>query len=337
MPANKSALLRYRIIDSCLTNGLRKYPTMKFIIKKIEEQLETTLSNSMFTKDIENMRIIYSAPIEYIRKQKGYCYTEPDFSISTFPLSHDEIEALDFSTALLQQLKHTRLFHHFENAINKVIEGYRISKILGKSETQFLQVEEPVKTEGSQWLEPLLQSITQKECLQVVYQGYGKDEKVHTFSAYLLKEYRNRWYAAGYSTSAENILILALDRIKNIEPSKEKYLVNDSFSPADFFKYSFGITQVHDAKAEQVDLLFTPYQSAYILSQPLHHSQQTIANDKNGLHIRLTVYITMELIMSILSYAAQVKLLGPKNLVKQIGEEVKEMRELYGKKKVAGK
>ena len=337
MPANKSALLRYRIIDSCLTNGLRKYPTMKFIIKKIEEQLETTLSNSMFTKDIENMRNIYSAPIEYIRKQKGYCYTEPDFSISTFPLSHDEIEALDFSTALLQQLKHTRLFHHFENAINKVIEGYRISKILGKSETQFLQVEEPVKTEGSQWLEPLLQSITQKECLQVVYQGYGKDEKVHVFSAYLLKEYRNRWYAAGYSTSAKNILILALDRIKNIQPSKEKYLINDSFSPADFFKYSFGITQVHDAKAEQVDLLFTPYQAAYILSQPLHHSQQTIANDKNGLHIRLKVYITQELIMCILSYAAQVKVLGPKNLVKQISDEVKEMGELYEKKKVAGK
>ena len=337
MPANKSALLRYRIIDSCLTNGLRKYPTMKFIIKKIEEQLETTLSNSMFTKDIENMRIIYSAPIEYIRKQKGYCYTEPDFSISTFPLSHDEIEALDFSTALLQQLKHTRLFHHFENAINKVIEGYRISKILGKSETQFLQVEEPVKTEGSQWLEPLLQSITQKECLQVVYQGYGKDEKVHVFSAYLLKEYRNRWYAAGYSTSAENILILALDRIKNIEPSKEKYLVNDSFSPADFFKYSFGITQVHDAIAEQVDSLFTPYQAAYILSQPLHHSQQTITNDKNGLHIRLTVYITMELIMSILSYAAQVKVLGPKNLITKISEEVKKMGRLYEKKKVDSK
>ena len=75
MPANKSALLRYRIIDSCLTNGLHKFPTMEFIIEKIEQQLGTTLSNSMFTKDIENMRKIYSAPIQYERVQKGYCYT----------------------------------------------------------------------------------------------------------------------------------------------------------------------------------------------------------------------------------------------------------------------
>ena len=49
MPANKSALLRYRIIDACLTNMLRKYPPMGYIIEKIEQQLDTTLSNSMFT------------------------------------------------------------------------------------------------------------------------------------------------------------------------------------------------------------------------------------------------------------------------------------------------
>ena len=209
MPANKSALLRYRIIDSCLTNPMRKYPSMEYIIQKVEEQLNTTLSNSMFTKDIENMRILYSAPIQYMRAKKGYCYTEADFSISSFPLSYAEIEALDFSTALLQQLKHTRLFHHFETAINKVIEGYRISKIMGKSETEFLQVEEPVKTEGGHWLEPLLQSITHQKCLNIVYHSFGKNEKNHIFSVYLLKEYRNRWYVVGHSATANNILILA--------------------------------------------------------------------------------------------------------------------------------
>ena len=105
MPANKSALLRYHIIDSCLTNTLKKYPTMDYIIKKIEEQIGTSLSNSMFTKDIQNMRTIYGAPIKFNRSDKGYYYTEPEFSIKKFPLTRDEIEALDFSTAFFQQLK----------------------------------------------------------------------------------------------------------------------------------------------------------------------------------------------------------------------------------------
>ncbi len=305
---------------------------MEYIIEKIEEQLDTSLSNSMFTKDIENMRKIYSAPIQYSRLQKGYCYTEPDFSISSFPLSHDEIDALDFSTALLQQLKHTNLFHHFETAINKVIDGYRISKIMGVSETQLLQVEEPVKEEGSKWLETVLKGITNKQCLQVLYQAYGRAETEHLFSPYLLKEYRNRWYAVGYSAAAKNILVLALDRIQKIKSAKAKYIQDENFTPAAFFNYSFGITQVNGVKPEKVELLFSPHQAAYILSQPLHHSQQKIADDANGLHIQIKVYLTQELRMAILSYGGNVKVLAPKKLQKQISEQVEEMRQLYNYK-----
>jgi len=329
MPANKSALLRYHIIDGCLTNRLRKYPTMEYIIAKIEKQLGTSLSDSMFTKDINNMRDIYTAPIKYFRYEKGYGYTEPDFSISSFPLSHEEIEALDFSTALLQQLKHTKMFYHFETAINKVIEGYRISKIVGKSETQLLQVEEPVKTEGSQWLETILKAIVAKDCISVLYRAFGRTEKAHHLSPYLLKEYRNRWYVIGYSDTAKNILVLALDRINGIAISKEKFEVDESFIPAAFFEYSFGITQISDGKAFIVELMFTPHQAHYILTQPLHHSQQIIQNDDLGLRIQLNVYITPELIMSILSYGAAVKVLGPASLITQINEQINSMRALY--------
>ena len=304
---------------------------MEYIIQKIEQQLDTSLSNSMFTKDIENMRRAYSAPILYNRASKGYCYTEPDFSISTFPLSHDEIEALDFSTALFQQLKHTKMFYHFETAINKVIEGYRISKIIGKSETQLLQVEEPVKTEGSNWLEPILKAIVDKDSLSIVYRGFGRPEKEHLMSPYLLKEYRNRWYVVGYSATAKNILVLALDRINGISKSKEKFVMDETFTPSTFFEYSFGITQINDGKAATVELLFTPQQAHYVLSQPLHHSQQTIKHDENGLHIKLAVYLTPELIMSILSYADNVKVLAPEELIEQISQQITNMSRLYAK------
>ena len=329
MPANKSALLRYHIIDSCLTNNQRKFPRMEYIVEKIEEQLQTSLSNSMFTKDIDSMRRIYSAPIQYDRVQKGYHYTEPDFSISKFPLTHEEIEALDFSTALFQQLKHTKIFYHFETAINKVIEGYRISKIIGKSETQLLQVEEPVKAEDSKWLEPILKAIINRTCLTITYHGFGKPEKQHIISPYLLKEYRNRWYTIGYSAKAKNILVLALDRITSTEINKENFITDKDFTPESFFKYSFGITQINDGKAELVELLFTAQQAPYIISQPLHHSQQILCNNDKGLHIQLLVYLTPELLMAILSYGAEVKVLAPQTLIELISLRIKQMNNLY--------
>lgn len=329
MPVNKNALLRYRIIDSCLTNKQRKFPTMEFIIEKIEEQIGTTISPSMFSKDISQMKNTYKAPISFHRLNKGYYYTEEDFSIREFPLTHDEIDALDYSTALLHQMKGTKMFQHFENAINKVIEGYRISGILGKSESQILQVEEPVHTENSQWLEVILKAIVEKTLLEITYQGFGKEEKLHELSPYLLKEYRNRWYVIGFSNRAKNILVLALDRINNLTISKGRFVSDPSFASDDFFKYSFGITQVHNAIAEKIVLSFTPLQALYIMSQPLHHSQKIIRQNDNEVQIQLEVYITAELKMAILSFGPEVVVLQPASLRNEIKSTIEKMNLKY--------
>lgn len=329
MPVNKNALLRYRIIDACLTNPQRRYPTMQQIMEKIEAQLEQSISDSLFSKDIQQMKRIYGAPIKFNRFHNGYGYTEEGFSIKEFPLTHEEVEALDYSTALLHQLKGTRLFEQFENAINKVIEGYRISKILGKAETQIIQVEEPVKTGGSQYLELILKAIVEKNVLEITYQGYGKEEKLHCVSPYLIKEYRNRWYVIGFSNRTENVLVFALDRINDLKACKEKYIAADGFSAQAFFNYSFGITQLHDDKPEKVVLLFTAFQAPYILGQPLHHSQQIVKQTDKELEVQLNVYITQELIMTILSYGKEVKVLKPVSLQNKIKKIINEMNEVY--------
>jgi predicted DNA-binding transcriptional regulator YafY len=325
MPVNKSAFLRYRIIDGCLTNPLRKYPDLDLILDRIETQLGKGISVSMLNKDIGQMKEIYNAPIKYDRIRKGYCYTQEGFSIKEFPLTNKEIEALDMSTALLHQLKGTKMFQHFETAINKVIEGYRLSEILGKSENQILQVEEPVRIEGSQWLEIILDAIVYKKSLQIKYQSFNKPAKMHHVSPYLLKEYRNRWYLVGYTSIKENLLVMALDRIVSILSSKNKFVNENGFIPNEFFKFSFGITQLHNSKPEKVILSFSTKQAPYILTQPLHHSQVQLKSINNDVCIELYVYLTQELKMTILSYGAEVKVIKPKSLRDEIQKTIKEM------------
>lgn len=329
MPKNKSASLRYRIIDGCLTNSRRKYPDARFIMEKIEEQLGTSISVSMLNKDFAEMRSSFGAPIAYSKTHKGYYYTQPDFSIKEFPLTNDEIEALDFSTALLYQLKGTKLFDQFENAINKLIEGYRISKVLGKSERQLLQVEEPTKYLEKPWLELLLHAAVEKNALKITYQAYGKESKLHIFSTYLLKEYRNRWYVVGFSDRASDIIILALDRIIEIEKSAEKYISTEDFIPEDYFRFSFGITQISDAKPENIELVFSKSQANYINSQPLHQSQKLIEENVNSIVYGYQVYITQELIMTILSFGSQVTVKKPAKLKKLISQEILKMVNHY--------
>lgn len=329
MPKIKSAGVRYRIIDGCLTNTMHPYPTLEYLQEKIEQQLDTSISISMLNKDLAAMKQLYNAPIVYDKARGGYAYSDPDFSIAEFPLTVEEREALDISTALLQQIRGTKIFHQFENAINKVIEGYRISKIAGIEQRQFLQVEEPVRSPNNPFLEQLLQSIIHQQPLAITYQGYGREAKLHQFSAHLLKEYRNCWYVVGYSDRGKNLLVFALDRIKEIAASDAKYIKVDGFNPADFFKYSFGITQIHDAEAERVVLQFTTYQAPFVLNQPLHHSQQVLKQTDEFVELAYHVYLTTELIMTILSYGKQVKVLSPKKLANTIQATAQEMAALY--------
>jgi predicted DNA-binding transcriptional regulator YafY len=103
----------------------------------------------------------------------------------------------------------------------------------------------------------------------------------------------------------------------------------EGFDPDEFFKYSFGITQIHEAKPEKVVLQFTAYQAPFVLNQPLHHSQKLLKQNADFVEIEYHVYITTELIMTILSYGKQVKVLAPQKLKNQIKATVQEMAALY--------
>jgi predicted DNA-binding transcriptional regulator YafY len=319
MPKNKSAVLRYHVIDSCLTNKLKPYPTKEFLKEKIDERLDIDISLHMITKDLDEMRIEYGAPIEFSRLNKGYYYSQEGYSICNLPLTHAEIEALDYSTALLNCLKGSKLLDRCNQAIDKLIEGYRITKALG-IDHDIIQIEEPVKVSGSEWIESILHAIVNKESLLIEYKSFTGTEKSHVFSPYLLKEYRNRWYTIGHSNLSSDLLLLGLDRIKSIQKSEVKFKATDGFSPKEFFKYSFGISQFHDTAPEKVILSFTPFQAAYILSQPLHHTQKTILQNEKEIQVELEVYISVELIMTILGYGTEVKVLSPLSLKNRIKE-----------------
>ena len=115
MPINKNAAFRYRIIDACLRNSMRKYPTIEVLKEIIMEAMNIeSLSDSQINKDIRAMKDIYNAPIENHKIYGGYYYTEDDFSINSFPLTQDEIRVLDLSTSILKQIKYSGYFQQFE-------------------------------------------------------------------------------------------------------------------------------------------------------------------------------------------------------------------------------
>ena len=150
MPANKYALLRYRIIDRCLTNPGRPFPTKEDLREACEEALYGSdgehISISTIEKDLWAMRneseLGYLAPIEYHREERGYWYTEEGYSINDVQLNDDDLDAIRFATKTLIQFREVPIFQQFDQALGKIADRLAVAPDLDtRGMNEFIQFE----------------------------------------------------------------------------------------------------------------------------------------------------------------------------------------------------
>jgi predicted DNA-binding transcriptional regulator YafY len=157
MPANKYALIRYRIIDKCLTNPGKPFPSREDLREACEEALygsgSGAISLSTIDKDIWAMKnegeLGYYAPIAFSRQEGGYHYTEEDYSIQQLNLGDDELESIRFAAAILDQFRTVPLLNTYEHAIDKIVNRLSIAPHDGDADLQsFIQFEKSTVSTG---------------------------------------------------------------------------------------------------------------------------------------------------------------------------------------------
>jgi predicted DNA-binding transcriptional regulator YafY len=331
MPKNKQAYIRYRIIDACIRNRQKPFPTKDELIKACE--VIASVSLRTIEQDLYDMQndeeLGYHAPIKYDKRQKGYYYEDPNFSISNIPLKENDLYALEFAVALLKQFEGIDTVAQFSEAVTKIEDYVNVRSLMSDSDmAQVIQLEQSTSSKGQEFLNIILGAIKEHKEITFSYKKFDASViKEHSLQPYVLKEYRNRWYVTGKSTTSEAIVTFGLDRIVALAITNHPFTPDPSFNINDYFKYSFGISVSNNLKPEAIELQFTTTQGAYILSQPLHSTQQLIEETPDWVKVRITVIPSFELKSQLLSYGSQVKVVEPLWLKTQIQEEAKKMLE----------
>lgn len=335
MPANKYALLRYRIIDKCLSNAARPYPSKQDLREACEEALYGSfgehISSSTIEKDLWAMRneseLGYYAPIEYSKAHHGYYYEKEGYSIQNISLNDTEFNAIKLAAHTLNQFREIEIFAEYNSAIDKIMNRLAVNPDNSEKERITIQFESAPGTAGQQFLNLLISAIDGKQSATFQYQKFGEDSnKSYVVHPYLLKEYRNRWYLIAFEPSRGEFLTFGLDRMSEVVCG-EKFEFDSTFDPDQFFKYSIGITQ-RDSIPQKVVLKTTVKQGQYLESQPLHHSQR-VSYSNDHCEIELEVLLTYELIHYILSCGKEVEVLAPKKLRQIVINEVRQLSDLY--------
>jgi len=337
MPANKYALLRYRIIDRVIRNHRTGYPSKEDLRQACEEALYGSsgerISMSTIDKDLWAMRneseLGYYAPIRFNKQYQGYEYTDENYSISDLPLNEDDLDVLKEATRTLFQFKDIPLFKQFDSAIEKIIDRMNVSMHdSGENDSGVIQFERSEHYSGSEYLEGLYRSTRESVEVQFEYRKFGADKPAKVrLRPLLLKEYKGRWYVIGVEVSSDKVKTYSLDRMSHMKELDAPFASTNSFDANSFFHHAMGITVTNEPPMK-VRLRISDQLAPYIMSQPIHQTQRVVSED-NGLEIEIMVLHTYELVASILGYGDEVTVVSPLRVRNEVKERLIKCLEKY--------
>jgi predicted DNA-binding transcriptional regulator YafY len=321
MPHIKNALIRYRIIDKCIRNQYKPFPSKRDLREACEESLFGStggahICDSTIEKDMYAMKMEHDAPIKYSKLKKGYFYEDKDFTLNDIPLTDNDMEAISFAAHTLMQFKDVELFRQFGSAIDKIVDHLAVSQ--DQDSQQFVQFEATIADGGNEYLTSILEAIKLKRLIQFEYASFVNGElKLRKVTPLLLKQYRNRWYLISFDDSKNDYITYALDRIEGLEILKETVSQPIDFDPDNYFKHAVGITSGNTAPTD-VRLKVSLVAAKYLDSLPIHASQKVVEMNQDHVIFCLKVNISEELIREIMSYGGDIAVIEPLELKEEV-------------------
>lgn len=334
MPVNRNALIRYKTIDQCLQNRYRQW-TLEDLIEACSEALyeyegiAKGISKRTIQLDIQFMRsdkLGYNAPI-VVYDNKYYTYEEKGYSITNIPLSDKDLSKMSEAVEFMKQFKGFSHFRELDGMIQKLEDHVYSQK---KKQKPAIDFEKNENLKGLEFLDILYQSIIQQRAIKMTYQSFkARQANSFDFHPYLLKEFRNRWFALGIRKKNEPIMTLALDRILAIHPSEISFIIKEDFDPQLYFKDVIGVTVEENQKPERVVLNVSHRHANYVITKPLHSSQKVISRDNYGIIIEIEVQHNFELEKEILGMGEGIVVISPERLKRRIISRMNEAIDLY--------
>lgn len=333
MAGNKHALTRYRVLDACFSNRMKKYYAEDLMQKCNEALSERYGSNEMGISrrtffddlnDLDNIVGEYGVEIQRLNdgRKKYYRYDRDNFSLFTKGFSEDDLRSLKENIQTLQRFKGLPTFSWMDSLVNKLEDKLTIKSSVGN----IIDYEDNAYYSGIDWLKDIFDAIIGEQPLLVTYRKFDDTEFNWTIHPYYIKQYNNRWFLIGYNPEFTNLSTIPLDRIDNIEPKHISFIPNTNTDFDKYFDNVVGVT-IPKAPIETIKLRFSPSRLQYVLTKPIHKSQKCTDPDAGIVTLRLIPNNEMD--SRILSFGPDVEVLEPDNYRERIQGKIKKSFEHY--------
>jgi predicted DNA-binding transcriptional regulator YafY len=313
MSLNKEAYLRYKIIDSCIGNKRKPFPSMNDIIQTLKEKLGKDFSVSTIQKDIKTLKeddvLGYMAPIKYSKHKDGYYYTDSNYSINHLPLSGDEAQAMAETLELFSIIGDKNMNEEYRGAYIKLINSLSIHQTSNKEPIPFVVSQQAPQQWGFFHYKPLLEHIKKKEVIKFYYLNLSGPVDCVIVHPYQLLEFNHEWYLLAYTQATKQLKVYGFDRIMpefdiiqtiKFNDSKRKQVIK-------FAKDMYGVYPLANEKKQLIEFYVSNKYKYLLETHPLHSSQK-ISPQYHELITKITINVipTHELIRWFLAHCENV-------------------------------
>ena len=193
----------------------------------------------------------------------------------------------------------------------------------------FISFKNAPKIKGTQYLEPIISAIENKQVIRLYYLPFYEDKpyfnEVHP---YLLKEHGFRWYLVGLNEFKGQVRTYALDRIRDLREAEGISFVPPVFDAEKYFKHAIGIIAPEGTPA-LIKMAVQKTQAQYLITQPWHDSQNIEEETEEEVVFSFRVHSTYEFKSLVLSLGKDGRIIEPLSLREELKNELALMLEKY--------
>ncbi|MHB1937718.1 MAG: helix-turn-helix transcriptional regulator [Acidobacteriaceae bacterium] len=245
-----------------------------------------------------------------------------------------ELMALYFSRDLLQVLQGSPMQKALDSALEKIgarlpASGHDLLRRL-KQQTAVSVTGWKDYSESSKTIDMLNRAIRHRLTVRIQHKPLKAPEaQTRAVDPYRLWYTGGGLYLVAYDHAKRSIRTFAVERIKEVISTNQRFTMRDDFDFEAFQRTAF---PVHGGQPQSVRIRFSPDQAPYIVERHWHDSQKFLPQDDGGVIMELQVGNLWEVKRWLIGWGADAEVVEPCDLRSQILQECSSVSENYAVK-----
>jgi predicted DNA-binding transcriptional regulator YafY len=296
---------------------------------KMAEEFQISLAAAY--RDVDYLKYILKAPLQYDYDKEGYFYTGK-FKLPELKLTEGELAALLLLGQVRRAYESADFAHVLGKSMDLLTESLKeLVTVDQDSIDQTLQVEiEPFPTVDLGVFQELLSAIRNNESIIIKYFSGQKAVVVEKpCDPYHLLNFKDNWYLVAFCHEKQDYRDFLCSRIMEVEHTNVTFLPDPDFSLEDHKRES----QLFAAEAPAVEIVaeFDKYAAHWIRLKEIHPSQHVLERSDGSLEVSFQVSSLENIMRWILSFGEHARILAPLELQERVRRTISRMNYLYNR------